>query len=310
MLLCRPLRVFRSPAPGLVAIPAFVNLSAGTAREMLAALEADDGFDVRAVDPAALPDAVRAAVAAGARRIAVSGGDGTVARAASALVGTPVELAILPGGTLNHLARDCGIPTEPEGAVRVAREAPATPVDVAYVNDHLFHGTSSVGAYVTFVRTRERLERWKIGYRLATVFAGFRILFRLPRFHVHLEAEGAERSYRVCLVFVGVDERSLDAPAVGGRAEDGQRGLHVFLVRNAGPARLVAFALAAAFRGLLRRDRVEAFLVERCRIELPRARGRVATDGEVAIVEAPLHYTLKRNALRLVEPERGERPGR
>ena len=294
-----------------VPIPVLINPHSGSAKDVRDALQGDPRFALEDVAPEHLGVRLGELVSSGVRRIAVSGGDGSIASAAGVLAGTGVELAVIPGGTLNHFARDHDIPTDPRKAAEVAAGGACHEVDVGDLNGRIFLNTSSVGAYVTFVRTRERLERWKIGYRLATVLAALRILFRLPRFNVHLEAEGEERSYRVCLVFVGVDERSLDAPAVGGRAENGGRGLHVFVVRNAGPARLVAFALAAAFRGLRhRRDRVESFLVEQCRIELPRARGRVATDGEVAVVEAPLNYTLKRSALLLVEPERGENPGR
>src|SRR3982750_2563704 len=42
--------------------------------------------------------------------LVVGGGDGTISAAASALVGTATILGILPLGTLNHFARDLGIP--------------------------------------------------------------------------------------------------------------------------------------------------------------------------------------------------------
>ena len=292
-------------------IPVLINPDSGSAKEVREALLGDARFALEDTHPAQLVARLEVLVSSGVKRVAVSGGDGSIAAAASVLAGTRVELAVIPGGTLNHFARDHRIPTDPRDAADVAATGVCHEVDVGDVNGRVFLNTSSVGAYVTFVRVRERFERWRVGYRVATVLAAIRIFFRLPRFQVHLEAEGEERSYRACLLFVGVDERSLDAPAVGGRAENGRRGLHVFVVRNAAPARLLAFALAAAFRGLRRRsEHVESFLVERCRIELPRARGRVATDGEIAIADAPLRYTLKRSALRLVEPERGEPEGR
>lgn len=286
-------------------IPVLINPDSGSSGRVREALRGDARFAIEEVRPDQLAGRLEALVVAGAPRVAVSGGDGSIAAAASVLADTPVELAIIPGGTLNHFARDHRIPTDPRRAADVAASGVCRAVDLGEVNGRCFLNTSSVGAYVTFVRVRERMEPWA-GYHAATLLAAVRILFRLPRFHVHLEAEGEERDYRVCLVFVGVDERSLDAPAPGGRAEDGRRGLHVILVRNARPARLVAFALAAAFRGVrYRSDRVESFLVERCRIELPRPRGRVATDGEIALVDAPLHYRLRRNALRIVEPAPG-----
>ena len=105
----------------------------------------------------------------------VAGGDGTLASAAAVLAGTGTALAVLPGGTLNHFARDHGIPTELDEALELATAGREAEVDVGYVNDLLFLNTSSVGAYVQFVELRDRLER-HLGYRTASILAGLRIL--------------------------------------------------------------------------------------------------------------------------------------
>src|SRR6185295_13523311 len=60
----------------------------------------------------------------------VGGGDGTVAAAASALAETRTRLGILPLGTLNHCARDLGIPFDIEEAAKVIAAGAQRRVDV------------------------------------------------------------------------------------------------------------------------------------------------------------------------------------
>ena len=142
------------PGPsGREPIPVFVNPAAGSAKAALAALDAHSGFDVRLTPPERLAVALRRAVSAGEPRVLVAGGDGTIASAAAILTGSDTALAVLPGGTLNHFARNYGIPTDLEDALKVATGGRETRVDVGYVNERLFFNTSSVGAYVRFVET-------------------------------------------------------------------------------------------------------------------------------------------------------------
>ncbi|HEY4216392.1 MAG TPA: diacylglycerol kinase family protein [Gemmatimonadaceae bacterium] len=281
-------------------IPAFLNPLAGNAEAAREALLGVGGFDIREVSPHTLADHVRAAVSGGASRILVAGGDGTIGGAAGVLAGTGVELAILPCGTLNHLARDLELPMELADAARVAMNGVAVPVDAAVVNDRIFLNTSSVGAYVTFVRARERLES-RLGYHVASAVAGVRLLFRLPLFRVTLRVEGNTREYLTPLVFIGVGERELQLPSLGARVPNGRTGLHVMVIRRRSGARTLATALAAAARGVgavARTPAMDVFLVDSCQIE-PRTR-TAAVDGELVTVTPPLVYRHIAGQLRIV----------
>jgi diacylglycerol kinase family enzyme len=291
-------------------IPAFVNPDAGSGPAALAALEEAGAFTVERTDRHSLRGLIDRALSDGVERVVIAGGDGTVANAAAKVAGTNTALAIVPGGTLNHFARDHGIPTDHKQAAQTALEGDITTADVAFVNDRLFLNTSSVGAYVIFVRTRERLERW-FGYHVATLLAGFRLLGRVRPFTVVLELDGVTKRYRSALVFVGVGERELQLPAGGARAKDGRRGLHVIVVRGGTWARLVAAGFTAAFGGndaIARGTLADTFVVDRCTIELRRPRGRVAVDGELVEISSPLEYRIGRDALRLVVPVEAPHP--
>jgi diacylglycerol kinase family enzyme len=283
-------------------IPAFVNPAAGDADDVDRALRKAGCFDIRAVAPDQVTQAVQAAIEEGATRIAAVGGDGTVSAAAAAIAGTEIELVVIPAGTFNHFARDNGIPTELDAACALARSERIERVDVGWVNGRLFLNTSSVGVYANFVRVRERLEP-RLGYWAASAYSMVRTLVRVRAFRLWFESDVLQKPYETPLVFIGVGERELKLPMLGGRIREGRSGLHVMIVRGRTRARLVALAFAAAARGtraLSRTPHLDSFLVSHCRIE--QRHSTVAVDGEVVTLASPLEYELGAGALKLVVP--------
>ncbi len=74
----------------------------------------------------------RVATRPGIAALGVWGGDGTVGTAAAAAVEHSLPLLVLPGGTLNHFARDAGTPNLTE-AVQAASSGEAARADVGLV---------------------------------------------------------------------------------------------------------------------------------------------------------------------------------
>jgi diacylglycerol kinase family enzyme len=281
---------------------AFLNARCGNVDAAREALETA-GLEVEEIQPAHLFDQLKAAIDAGAKRVVVAGGDGTIATAAALVAKSKVELAILPGGTLNHFAKDHGIPTDlGKAAVLAGTGGEVVGADIGYVNDKVFLNTSSIGAYVTFVRDREGLEK-KFGYKLASAVAFTRMFSELRTFGVTLETEGAKKTYRASMVFIGVGERELKMPTLGSRVKNGKRGLHVMIVRGRKPARLFAVALSAIAKGTKETadlPEFENFIVDRCTIDLKRTSTTIGLDGELKTLQTPLDYRIERDALRLV----------
>jgi len=286
-------------------IPAFINREAGTAGAAIACVSADPRFSLREVAPAELDRAVAEEVQRGTRRILVGGGDGTIAAAAAEILGHEIELAILPAGTLNHFAGDQGLPLDdPAKALDIAAAPPVRRVDVGFLNGRPFLNTSSLGAYVDFVRRRDRW-RARLGYHLGSAVSAAATLHRLRTTTVGLEVEAGAGSYRTPLVFVGVGERSPYRESFGRRLEQGRGGLHLIVVHDAPRHRLLARGLVALLRGgevSVRAGHVDSWIVDRCAVEPRKRRAKVAMDGETREMETPLRYRVGRGALRLVAP--------
>jgi diacylglycerol kinase family enzyme len=112
-------------------------------------------FDMRRRRPGTWRARLEAGLAEGAERVFVLGGDGTVLAVAEALIGRPVPLGIVPLGTANLLARDLGIPLEPDAAIEALIDAPARAIDVGRVNGTHFLCASMLGMSTALARTRE-----------------------------------------------------------------------------------------------------------------------------------------------------------
>ena len=93
----------------------------------------------------------------------VGGGDGTLGSAASALAGTEVALGVLPLGTLNHFAKDLGLPIELDAAMDTVAANKPVAIDVAEVNGRVFLNNSSIGIYPFFVAKRSAEQRHEVG---------------------------------------------------------------------------------------------------------------------------------------------------
>ena len=285
-------------------IPVLLNPKAGSAARARAVLHLDRRFRVREVNPAGIADAVRDEASQGSERLLICGGDGTLSAAVGAAVGTTLEIAAFPGGTLNHFVRDFGIPLDdPATALEIAATGTWRPVDLGSVNGHIILNTSSVGAYPEFVRRREDLEQ-RLNYPLATVAAAADIWRDPQTLAVDLEtADGRHTHYQTPLLFVGIHERLLDRAGRGMRRANGARALHILVVRGHNRSRIHALAARAAARGiegLAAEHEIESCLTSRATVVMPNATCMIAIDGELLQVTSPLRYQFLADAVRVV----------
>lgn len=87
----------------------------------------------------------REAMESAVDRVVVIGGDGTLNGVASGIVGSSLQLGIVPMGSGNGYARSLGLPQDPLIAIQLALNGVPRALDVCYLNEHLFLGTAGIG---------------------------------------------------------------------------------------------------------------------------------------------------------------------
>lgn len=246
----------------------------------------------------------RAVAERGDALVIVGGGDGTISAAASALAGTPTKLGILPLGTLNHFARDLGIPTDLEDAAKLLASGSDRYVDIGEMNDRVFINNSAIGLYPLMVLDRE-LQQKRLGRskRAAMIVASLRTLGRFNHHRLTLTVND-EQTGRVDtpLLFVGNNDYRIDIGAPGQREKLDGGQLCVFVMRKKSRFGFLGASLRAFFGRSRADDMVRLEGVERLRVSAPRPQLAVSLDGEVVRAAPPLEYRIRKKALRVIAP--------
>lgn len=245
---------------------------------------------------------VEKAVARGSSVIVAAGGDGTVGAVASVLAGTDVVLGVLPLGTLNHFAKDVGIPLALDEAVATVLTGRAVCIDVGEVNGRTFVNNSSIGLYPTMVKNREAHQR--LGRRKWSAFwrALLTAIGRYPLIRVAIDVDGNRLTRRTPLLFVGNNDYHIHGLKLGTRDRLDAGRLAVYITRDVGRFKLVWFAVRALLGRLREAVDFDSFTAERLTIHAKHDRLRVAADGEVTLLAAPLEYRIRPQALRVLVP--------
>jgi diacylglycerol kinase family enzyme len=245
----------------------------------------------------------RAIAERGDAMLVVGGGDGSISAAASAVAGTQTRLGILPLGTLNHFARDLGIPTDLDEAAYLISTRRERRVDVGELNGRLFINNSAVGLYPLMVVDRD-LQRKRLGRskRLAMIVASARTLARFNHQRLTLTVNDQEARIDTPLLFVGNNDYQIDFPQPGRREslEDGK--LSVLVMRRKTRRGFVAACVRAVLGRTRSDDMIRLDDVERLRVDSHRTQLKISVDGEVIRSAPPLDYSIRKGALWVIAP--------
>lgn len=277
------------------------------AAKRVAEIFAAVGRDAR-ITVAKSGDEIRAAaehaVKAGGDAIVAGGGDGTINTVAAVVVGTALPLGVLPLGTLNHFAKDLGIPLTLDEAAQVVLDGTVCQVDVGEINGRIFLNNSSLGVYPAIVRLRERYQAGGLGKWIAALWAGLTVLRRHPFMTVRIVAEGQELLRRTPFVFVGNNEYRMVGLHAGTRESLAKGRIALYVLSAERRIGLLRLAWQVLRKGVDQVQELDLLSVEQATIETRRRQVQIALDGEVIVSATPLAYRARPQDLQVYVPRR------
>lgn len=246
------------------------------------------------------------------------GGDGTLNTVAQAAHAAGCAMGVVPQGTFNYFARTHGIPVEPTEAVRLLLRSTPVPVQVAGVNDRVFLVNASLGLYPDLLEDREAYKaRFGRSRWVAFVAACTTLLRAQRKLRLHIEMGDTMRDVQTLTLFVG--NNRLQLQRLGADPEDtiagtpGDGSMAALILRPIGTLPMIGLMLHGAMGRLGEAAGMERFEFQHMVVNptLPHGRRgiKVAFDGEVTTLRAPLDFRVLAKPLYLLAPRRGEADG-
>jgi diacylglycerol kinase family enzyme len=241
------------------------------------------------------------------------GGDGTLNTVAQAAHAAGCAMGVVPQGTFNYFARTHGIPADAADAVSLLLRSVPAPVQVAGINDRVFLVNASLGLYPELLEDREAYKaRFGRSRWVAFVAACATLLRAQRRLRLHIETGGKVRDMQTLTLFVG--NNRLQLQQFGAEPDDtlagtpGDGSMAALVLQPIGTLSMIGLMLHGAMGRLGEAAGVERFEFEHLvvRPTLPQGRSgvKVAFDGEVTMMRAPLDFRVLAKPLYLLMPQR------
>jgi diacylglycerol kinase family enzyme len=278
----------------------------GVTRETLGELFEANGLDadIDADSTRPMNDRISDALNSDADVIVAAGGDGTITALAGALVGSEKDLAILPLGTFNAVAKDLHLPLDLPGAVAALATGTSQRIDVAEVNGRVFLQKVVIGLIPGVAKGREYLRGRETTAAKIGFFRYFlRRLARSKRMAVVIEpSEGARRVERVQAMAVACNAYDEGLGKFFSR-QALDRGVLTLYVLKRFTARDFVRLVTGMILGRWRDD--EALSMESVKevtIDTRKSLIKVMFDGEVETFQTPLKFSIRPKALSVIVP--------
>lgn len=258
--------------------------------------------------------AQQAAATACARHSAVVavGGDGTINSVAQAAHALGCAMGVLPQGTFNYFARTHGIPNEAALAAQTLLSCEPVPVQVGLINERVFLVNASLGLYPELLQDREAYKT-RFGRSRVVAFAAalVTLLGRHRQLRLRIERGTQVRNVTTPTLFVGNNQLQLEQVGLAQASALDHGFLAAVMLRPIGSLAMLWLLLRGSFGILGEADTVESFQFHRMRVK-PRLAWvagsvKVAFDGEVSWMHAPIEFRVSPKPLYLIKPMSADR---
>lgn len=123
------------------------------------------------------------------QKIVAVGGDGTVSMVAKKILNTDMQLAIVPAGSANGMARELNIPENIEEALQIAEKGIVRKVDTICINNEICLHLSDIGLNARLIKYFEEGNmRGKLGYAKLAL----KVLLKKQNIRVIIQAKDRE----------------------------------------------------------------------------------------------------------------------
>lgn len=279
-------------------------LAGGISPEELVRKFVELGYEVSIDADGKRPFAQRLATAhhSSAPVLVAAGGDGTATALAEVAARTGKQLAILPLGTANLLARDLRLPLTLDAWFAGLSGMIEQEIDVGEINGQLFLHKVVIGAIPGIAAVREKIRgnsSWGAKLGFATHF--IRKLNNVRRFAVEVTPEdGTPYIHRVHSIAVVNNDYEEGLGKVFHRSRLDAGFLSLYVITSLSLSNALRLGLEMLL-GSWREDQVlEVENVTSVTIRTRRRRVRAMIDGEVRMVDGPFEFRIRPRALRVL----------
>lgn len=239
--------------------------------------------------------------------LVIAGGDGAINAVVQAVAGSGCRFGVLPHGTFNYFSRTHGIPSDTEQALQVLIHGMPELVQTGVINDRVFLVNASIGLYPQLLQDREAHKQKYGRSRFIAFMSGVLTIFsRHRKMRFTIEHDGRQHEVVTQTLFVGnnaLQMQQVGIPMVDAIEKD---HLAAVMLKPVNRLSMLGLLIRGIFGKLGAAESVDSFSFRDMTVKPSRLkrlkRIKVATDGEILWMQAPLVFRAWPDSLLLIKP--------